>query len=139
MGSNRIDRKRDVDGPVPTIIGEVAAVANAYDNLLTGDDTTPGVTPDVAIEEITKLAGTQFNQEIVQALRRVVPVYPLGCQVLVNGETFHNFRGIVTEVRPLKLHRPEVTLTHDAQLNAIERTKIDLDKMRDLSLKCIGL
>jgi HD-GYP domain-containing protein (c-di-GMP phosphodiesterase class II) len=60
-GSNQLQRARGQAGPVPTLVGEIAAVANHYVNLLSGVAGHEPAPPDKAIEEISGLAGTFFN------------------------------------------------------------------------------
>lgn len=143
VGGNTIHRNRNLKPPVPTLIGEIAAVANVYDNLLSGSASRPPMTPEVVLQTMDSAAGTHLNKAIVHAFRRVVPVYPLGTDVLVRGATtvdkYHNFRGIVSRVNPNALDKPIVLLTKDNRGKGIEVTEIDLLKETSLSLRAMGI
>lgn len=137
-GSNQIQRPRGQAGPVLTLIGEIAAVANYYDNLLSGVRGQPPMPPDKAIEDISNLAGPVFNREVVLALRRVAPVYPRGTQVMVRGEPYDRFCGLVSRVNPEQLDRPWIILARDAAGNRIEPDELDTREYPKLSLRTIG-
>ncbi|MFA6243970.1 MAG: HD domain-containing protein, partial [Candidatus Hydrogenedentales bacterium] len=49
VGSNTVERDRNLSSPVPTLIGEIAAVANTYDNLLNGIGVPRPLPPDQAL------------------------------------------------------------------------------------------
>lgn len=137
-GSNRVDRKRDVEGPIPTLVGEICAVANMYDNLLSGVGLDKPCAPDEAIQILSEKAGSQLNKEVVTAFRRVVPVYPQGCQVMLLGKPYSGYLAIVSEVRPEKLDRPVVILTQDNQRNTLEHTVVDMLNYPDVRLRCVN-
>jgi HD-GYP domain-containing protein (c-di-GMP phosphodiesterase class II) len=71
-------RNRLSTPPIPTLVGEIAAAANLYDNLLTGSPSRPALTTDLAVQAIYDASGTHLNKEIVTAFIRLVPVFPLG-------------------------------------------------------------
>ncbi|HIJ65953.1 MAG TPA: HD domain-containing protein [Candidatus Hydrogenedentes bacterium] len=139
VGSNRIPRIRRGDSPVPSLIGEIAAVANAYDNLLSGTRDRGPVAPDVALGEIGDLAGAHFNQEIVTAFRRVVPVYPKGTRVVLHGEPFNNFLAVVSEVNPSDLARPTVTLVRDGRRKRVRPNEVNTQNYANVTLRIVGL
>ena len=139
VGSNTIWRNRNQKGPVPTLVGEVAAVANVYDNLLSGTPTRPPLTPEKALQTMDDVAGTHLNSAVVRAFRRVVPVYPLGTDVLVRGDKHHNFRGIVSKINPDHLDKPVVLVTKDNRGKGIEAFELDMLTQKTLSLRAMGL
>lgn len=139
VGSNAIERDRKVATPIPTLVGEIAAVANVYDNLLSGTREQPPMPPDAALREMAGMAGTILNREVLDAFRKVVPVYPVGTQVLLRGEPFQNFVGVVAEVNEARLARPVVILVRDGGRNKIEPVKVDMHDYPDISLRIVGL
>lgn len=139
QGSNTTRRNRNVSGPVPTLIGEIAAVANVYDNLLTGSASRPPMTPEAVLQTIESVSGTHLNKAIVTAFRRVVPVYPLGTDVLLRGGDYHNFRGIVNRVNPEALDRPTVLLVKDNHGQNITAIEVDLKENEKLALRTLFL
>jgi HD-GYP domain-containing protein (c-di-GMP phosphodiesterase class II) len=124
VGSNRIERDRDLRQPVPTLLGEIAAVANAYDNLLS--DEHNAITPDQALALMRQGAGTVFNREVFTAFLRVVPVYPAGLEITVGTGPHRMFTGQVVRVNPASLDRPVIALTRDRTGGSIEPFEIDL-------------
>jgi putative nucleotidyltransferase with HDIG domain len=126
IGSNTIERNRNLPPPVPTLIAEIAAVANCYDNLLSGVYDKVALTPDRALNRIRQWAGTRLNREVVTAFLRVVPVYPVGVDVVIEGGVFNNCQAIVTDVTPNALGRPRVAIFRDATGRLVEPFEFDL-------------
>lgn len=135
-GTNTIDRGRLTNEPVPTLLGEIAAVANLYDNLLNGSPSQPPLPPDGAIYAIRAAAGPHLNRAIVSAFLRMVPVYPLGTEVLVRSERFRNYTGLVTQIDPARLDKPVVTLIRDNNANVIIPIVIDMRQEPDIAVRC---
>lgn len=136
VGTNTIERDRNAPGPVMTLIGEIAAVANVYDNLLNGTPTQPPIPHDNALQAVRSAAGSHLNKAIVGALLRIVPVYPLGTEILVRGAKFHNYTGIVTQVNAQHLDKPVVTLLRDARGGAIPPIEVNLREESDIQVRC---
>lgn len=139
VGSNAIDRLHTSNRPSPTLIGEIAAIANHYDVLLSGRPGHEPLTPDEALTEITRLAGTWFNREVVEAFRRAVPVYPKGAQVLVRGGQYDRFLGIVVEVYPENLNRPAVLLVKDPSGSRITAERYETQGQSNVVLKTVSV
>lgn len=136
-GSNTIARDRSQPPPIPTLIGEIAAVANVYDNLLTGTASNPALTPDAAIQAMRSISGKRLNRELVNAFVRMAPVFPQGIEVLVRSEKYKGYIGIVTRVNPDKLDRPQIILFRDNQKKLIEPIEIDMRNERDIQVRAI--
>ena len=136
MAGNRVKRDRSQRPPIPTVLGEIAAVANAYDNLLSGDEKTPGLPPDETLRVIREGAGTRFNQELVAALLRVAPVYPKSSEVVVLSGAFRRHTAIVTEVHPARLDRPVIQVFRDAAGKPITPVEIDLLEESEIAIQC---
>lgn len=132
LACNRIKRDRSQPPPIPTLFGEICAVANAYDNLLSGDDEHPAHAPDMALRAIREGAGTQFNEEIVVGFLRVVPVHPVGTEVLIRSAKFRNCIAVVTRTSPTHLDRPVIFLVRDASGNSLSGPEIDLNEDMDI-------
>ena len=126
VGSNTIERNRNLPPPVPALIAEIAAVANAYDNLLGGVYDSTALTPDRALNRIRQWSGTRLNREVVTAFLRVVPVYPVGVDVIIDGGVFNNCHAIVTDVTPNALGRPRVAIYRDASGRLVDPFEFDL-------------
>lgn len=135
-GSNTIERNRSLGGPVPTLVGEIAAVANLYDNLLSGSPTQPPMPPDQVVMAIRAASGTNLNKEIVTMFLRLVPVFPLGTEVVVRGGEFRGCTALVKEVRPSQLDRPTIIVFKDVKGKPISPVEIDLMQRTDITIRC---
>ncbi|MDQ1257120.1 MAG: hypothetical protein QG656_1722, partial [Candidatus Hydrogenedentes bacterium] len=138
-GDNMIERHHGTSQTVPTLIGEIAAIANAYDNLLSGRDGGEPMTPDLALQHIRENAGSTFNRAIVAAFLRVTPVFPKGTEVIIRAGTHKGYTAIVAEVHPGALDRPIITLTHDAHNHPIEPRLIDLLDTPNTDIRAKGI
>lgn len=125
-GNNTIERNPNQPPPIPTLIGQVVAIANRYDNLLTGVLGVPRLAPEKAVEMLGNEAGTKLNREILQAFLKIVPPFPLGNAIVVTQGAHKGFRGWVSYVDPGNLPRPIITLVKDSFGRRIEACEIDL-------------
>lgn len=139
VGSNELERNRALPPPVITLVGEIAAIANVYDNLLSGSESRPPMTPDAVVSTISSVAGTHLNQELVKVFRRIVPLYPMGSEVLIRGGKCHNFRAIVSQVYQSRLDKPVVTLLKDSKGNSVSPDEVDISKNTEITLRAIGI
>lgn len=127
VGTNTIQRDRAAHREkVMTLLGEIAALANYYDHLLAGNASQPPMAPDSALHAIQNAAGAHLNAEVVKAFLRVVPVYPLGTEVLVRSSDYRNYTGLVTRVNRTQLDRPVVTLIKDPRGKPISPIEINM-------------
>ncbi|TCP58258.1 HD domain-containing protein [Tumebacillus sp. BK434] len=60
---------------------KIVAVANEYDNLISGDDDRMPMLPHEATELLMSLAGKRFDREVVIQFLRAVAVFPTGISV----------------------------------------------------------
>jgi putative nucleotidyltransferase with HDIG domain len=134
-GCNTIKRERNMNRPTPTLIGEIAAVANTYDNLLTGTSGEPPVPPDEAIRRVRSMAGTVLNREVVAAFLRTVPVFPRGTTVVVTEGKYKFFTGIVVEVNLNHLDQPKIALFRDRNGQPIQPVELDLTRHPDTIIR----
>lgn len=135
VGSNSIARKASTDTPIPTLIGEIAAVANAYDVLLSGNETHPPMSPDRTVAQIRAGAGSRYNREVVRAFLRVVPVYPRSTEVIVTSGTYLGYTGIVIQVNIAQMDRPVIALCRDKDGAAIRPIRINLADHSDVRVR----
>lgn len=138
-GSNTISRVRGTGKPVPTLIGEVAAIANAYENLVSGVRGVVPITPEDALQRLQELAGSQYNTELVRAFRRIVQIYPRGTQVRLSGKPYDNFTAVVSETSQTQPGRPKVILVLDAKRNRVAAEEVDTAEHPELVLRSVGL
>jgi len=136
VSSNTLERNRNLPLPIPTLLGEIAAVANTYDHLLTGSATEAPLPPDQTLANIRDRAGTHFNKAVVQHFLRVTPVYPLGTEVVIISEQNRNWTAIVTGINPTQLDRPVITLVKNAMNKMVEPAVIDLKEKEEVLIRC---
>lgn len=134
-GGNKIKRERTTEGPVLTLIGEIAAVANLYDNLISGKKGQPGLTPDAALAKMTRFSGTMLNSEVVSAFKRVIPIYPRGTQVILRGNPYNNYLAVVSKVEPGQFDKPSVVLLRDGNRNRVAPLQINLSELPEMSIR----
>jgi len=127
FGQNSLSVSRYALPPLPTLVGEIAAVANMY-AFKTGKGPGGGRSPDAAIAEIRKAAGNRLNKEVVEAFVKSTPIYPSGANVIIRGGARDGFRGRVSLVNPSRLDCPIVTLDRDRKNAEIQPTKIDMSR-----------
>ncbi len=136
--SNTLKRVR-TGGPVPTLIGEICAVANVYDHLISGSGGTPKLYPDEALAEIAQMAGTVLNRDVVAMFRRVVPVYPRGMQVFCKGGPFDGYLAVVSKVKQSDLAHPTVVLVRDRLRRRITPEEQDTAAYPEMELRAAGV
>lgn len=135
VGSNTIARTETENKAVPTLVGEIVAVTNAYDVLLSGSSERPPLAPDKAIRLIQERAGTYYNREVVKAFLRVVPVFPRGTEIVVTEGEYLGYTGIVLQVNIVQLDRPLIALCQDKAGNAIEPIIINLAQTQNINIR----
>jgi HD-GYP domain-containing protein (c-di-GMP phosphodiesterase class II) len=125
-GNNRVRRP---SGPLPGRIvlnAEIVAVADVYDALGVERPYRPAMAPDVVVRTLRRAAGGQLNREIVGHLLEVLPVYPLGADVVVLKGAHKGYRGIVSRVHRERLDRPTVRLLWDRHGTRVPAFEVDL-------------
>ena len=129
-GQNSLSVSRWALPPLPTLVGEIAAVANMY-ALKTGRGRDGGLSPDKAVSHLRQVAGLQLNKAIVVAFIKATPIYPKGAPIVIRGGDRDGFRGKVNVVNPSRLDRPVVTLDRDRKNSEIRPVNFDLNSDKE--------
>jgi HD-GYP domain-containing protein (c-di-GMP phosphodiesterase class II) len=124
-GQNSLSVSRWALPPLPTLVGEIAAVANIY-ALKTGRGRDGGLSPDKAVGHLRGVAGQHLNKAIVAAFLKATPIYPKNARVVIRGGDRDGFRGKVSVVNPSHFDRPLVTLDRDRSNSEIRPVNFDL-------------
>ncbi len=135
-GTNRVVRSI-ADLGVPgriMLLAELAAVADVFSALASDRPFRPALPPEEVARTLRALAGSHLNREVVDAFFRVVPTFPMGLRVVLNGAPFDGWRGVVVAVHPSQLHRPVVRLLQDSAGREVPHAEIDLRRYPDVSL-----
>jgi len=119
---------------------EIVAVANMYDNYLSGEFDGKHHTPQAAVSEMVQGAGTVFNPHVLRALTKVVQFFPQGSEVRIKATTsgkWDGARGYIKEANPHEYAKPIVLITLDAQGHAIDPEEVDLKSEEEAHLELI--
>jgi HD-GYP domain-containing protein (c-di-GMP phosphodiesterase class II) len=138
VGTNRVRRapvERGASGRI-VLDAEIVAVADVYDALGSDRPYRAALPPDQVVRTLRRLAGGHLNREIVGQLISVLPIYPLGTEVLVVAGERRHFRGIVSRVHKDALDRPSVRLLWNSDRVRIPPVEIDLRASEDV-IACV--
>src|SRR5439155_27329081 len=111
---------------------EIVAVADVYDALGSDRPYRAALPPDQVVRTMRRLAGGHLNREIVGQLITVLPIYPLGSEVMVVSVVRRHFRGIVARVHKDALDRPTIRLLWNPDRARIGAFEIDLRATEDV-------
>lgn len=133
-GNNRVHRgPADRSAPGRILLdAEICAVADVYDALGADRPYRAAFAPDQVIKTLRRLAGSHLNREVVAHLLAVLPVYPLGTDVVVVSGQYAQFRGIVSRVHREQLDRPTIRLLYAADRRRISPIDLDLRSSDDV-------
>lgn len=112
-------------------LARIVAIANDYDNLISGRGNVGGMAPHLAYENIVSRANTAFDPEILQAFLSCVAVYPVGSVVKLSSGQI----AVVAAVTKKMQHRPELKVIGDEQGNRLpEPFMLNLADQKNLTL-----
>ncbi len=115
---------RKMSGPDIHPYSRIVALANEYDNLVTGRFNKQGMAAHTAYEQIVATSTTLFDPEVAEAFLAKIALYPTGAFVrLTNGDI-----GVVTGVTPRIQHRPRLKIVRNGQGFAGESVELDLSR-----------
>lgn len=139
-GSNRIRRTAEerVEARLMLLTAEIAAVADTYSAATSARPHRAAMTPDRAVAALQSMAGRGLNREVVRALTRRLPPYPVGHWVEVTAGAHTGWRGVVTGLRRRAVHRPLLRLLVDPR-GEVSSAGFELDLANDDSaaIACI--
>ena len=129
-GTGRKHRFGSVD-PTKTIypLAEIIAVADAYDNHISGRYNGAAKSPEDAISAVVSDVGTAFNHCVVKALADVISIFPTGSVVRILDSSLPKIRGyeaVIMSPNTDDYHRPVIVLLKDALGRKITPKMIDL-------------
>lgn len=133
-GSNMLVRNRNLPPPIPSLNGEIAAVANAYDNLVSGTHEQKPLSPNDAVNLMRGASGLVFNKEILNIFLSMVPAHPVGSEVRIRDGRYDGFSGVVVEQRAGRADRPIVVLFTGRTGEPIEPVEVHLKEETDATL-----
>jgi HD-GYP domain-containing protein (c-di-GMP phosphodiesterase class II) len=128
-GTNRISRESAGPGRI-ILDAEIAAVADVYDALGADRPQRRALPPDRIVVEMQRLSGGQLNRGLVAQLLAILPVFPVGTEVLLRNGPYRGHHGIVVAVDPADLAHPIVRVLADRDRRRIPPIEIDLRSER---------
>jgi HD-GYP domain-containing protein (c-di-GMP phosphodiesterase class II) len=119
---------------------EIAAVADVYINLISPrPGTVPPRTPEEAMKILILGAGSHLNRAVVDALITMIPIYPVGCKVVVVQDKKFNlysgFSGVVAKYRPENPENPIVVVLANRDKKKIKPFAIDLAEDKGVKIQ----
>jgi len=97
-----------VFGKELSLPGMVVAVADVYEALRASRPYREGMSPEMAHEEMMKMAGTGLHPELVEILFDAIGVFPPGTLVELDDGSV----GVVFRATPGDMHRPQVEVLY---------------------------
>ncbi len=141
MGIKGANQKPYVNGTPPTErifpLAEIIAVADAYDNLISGRK-KPAVSPEAAITEILKGLRTIYNLEVVKILMEIISLFPTGSLVKIcecSSKPLEGLTAAVMKPSQEKPHHPIVVLIRDATGKKLTPRTVDLSGEKHVRLE----
>ncbi|MHB1005685.1 MAG: HD-GYP domain-containing protein [Chloroflexota bacterium] len=108
------------------LAAEIAAVADTYSALASDRPYRPAMEPSEIVAVMTQAAGHQLNAELVNCFLSILPIYPNGTEVRLQGGKWSGYQAVVTGVSASALDRPAVRLLRGRTGSPADRTEIDL-------------
>ncbi len=119
---------------------EILAVANYYDNLISGAIDGIQYPSARAIARIIDEAGTLWNPYVARVLPKVIQSFPAGVTVkIANNSTgiFAGYRGIISKANEEDPTKPQIVLTHNPNGQPIKPEMIDFSFERYMELEVV--
>jgi HD-GYP domain-containing protein (c-di-GMP phosphodiesterase class II) len=128
---------REIRGQIYRL-AEICCVANAFENLAYDPVKKQPLDLDGAIKTIVLDSEKKYNSDVVQALLRVVPIYPVGVGVRVVeilDASLIGYYGVVAKISERHLNKPVIILTRNKFNKKIKPIVIDTSKLSSLELQ----
>jgi len=119
---------------------EILAVANRYDNLLTGTLDGEKKSPAEAIATLVNEAGTRWNPHVVRALTQVVQTYPVGATVRIKktySRSYIGYIGVIKKANMIAQNKPVIVLFSNAVGAKITPREVDLSNEKTVTLELV--
>ncbi|MEN6390051.1 MAG: HD-GYP domain-containing protein [Syntrophomonas sp.] len=108
----------------------IVSIVDTFDALISDRPHRTGCTTTDALTVIRKLAGTCFDQEIIEAFAANVALYPMNSLVRLN--TGHT--AVVAAVNRHRLHSPIIRVIFDSRNKPVPNYEIDLSIAKEVSI-----
>ncbi len=127
-GLNRVFRtpQEDLSGRHIILAAEIAAVADVYEALSSDRPWRRALPHNSVVETLRDMAGTHLNGEIVRTFLDVLPLFPPGMEVQLDGQGVDGCRALVIRVPEDAPGRPVVRVFRDWRGLPVSPFEIDL-------------
>lgn len=123
---------RGIDESMIHEYGQIVAVADVFNALITNRPYRSGFSNDEAIQIMQQETGTHLSERFMDSLLRHVNLYPPGSVLVLSNEDL----AIVTQENPANRNRPRLKLLFDACGKAYAADNVlDLAENTDISVK----
>ncbi|RUS46606.1 HD-GYP domain-containing protein [Cohnella sp. AR92] len=117
-------KPRGIKGDEIHLYAKITAIANTYDNMVSGLSEGRPILPHEAIERLNAMSGTMFDRDVLVEFLRIISVYPNGISVrLSNRQT-----GVVVGQHRGLPGRPVVRVIDKSGDEAVGASEFDLAK-----------
>ncbi len=100
---------RQLSGSEIPEYAKIAAIANAYDAMVSDPQREELLLPHQAYEALMSMSGTYFDREITNIFLAKAPLYPVGTFVVLDS----GYIGVITETLPKLQSRPSIMVLSD--------------------------
>jgi HD-GYP domain-containing protein (c-di-GMP phosphodiesterase class II) len=142
VGDNRVGHRlheERIGAGKMLLIAEIGAIADVYSAISSDRPYRPAMAPDESVDVIESMAGKHLNEELVRLFTQVVPRYPIGRWVELQGGGYDGARGVVTELHVLRMDRPTVRVLLDGAGEQLASPReLDLRELHQVSLRSLG-
>ena len=122
-------------------LAEICTVADAYDKMVMNPLKEQQKTPEEAVAEIIKNAGTLYNKHIVSTLTTIIPYFPVGTTVKIKklkDTSFIGYVGVIAKINKDSLNKPQILLIQDKTNRRLDPPRlIDTAKLSYIDLELI--
>ncbi len=121
-------------------LAEICCVVNAFDNMVYNPTKSKQLSQGQALKQMILDSGRLYNRNIVQALLKVVPYYPVGISVKVMDivdPVLIGYYGVVARINEHDINKPVIVLIKDKFQKKIKPIVIDTSKLRNVDLEVL--
>jgi len=134
-GSNRVEREAEIG--IMSMFGEISAIADVHDAMISDRVYRKGITPDLVIKFLKNIAGIHLNRELLEKFLKFTPMYPVGYKIQILNSRYKDYFGVVAKINNENLNKPIIRIIYNHNKEKIEPKEINLSKEEDIEIKCI--
>ena len=127
QGNNSI-RRSFSDQRNILLIAEISAVADIYDLLSVERPGHLSLTPQQIAATMRQMAGPILNTQVVDQFLSILPLFPVGIDVVVNSGRYSGYKGVVAKSNRKNPERPVVRILYNFQGDRIVPVTLDLSQ-----------